>query len=387
MDSSYTTKAQLRSSLQRVADKIESAEDKIDVLSGVANDITARIEGTEDDILSLQTQVDGISVPTKTSDLINDSGYIKSVNGKSANVAGAVSLVPLDIGAASNKNLLDNWYFADPINQRGQTVYTGGAYSIDRWKIWSAGTTLQITDDGILLTNTNPNDDWIIQPIEIGSLKPGIYTLSCFSENGVRLIQFNAANGGNILYHDSTSDGMLSYGTFSVSSSNLANNHRVGILTKEGSALIAAKLELGPIQTLAHQDASGNWVLNDPPPNKASELAKCQRYQPFVGYPSNQYSPCGFAVVMSVRQCIGVISLPVSIEKRPASPVNFSGDIIFRVGNPSTFRRFKSAEIEMCSQNVISIRCDLKDNEENMVIGSCGDLYMNYGMLMFDCNL
>ena len=46
----------------------------------------------------------------------------------------------------------------------------------------------------------------------------------------------------------------------------------------EGETLLAAKLELGPVQTLAHQDASGNWVLNDPPPNKALELLKCQRY-------------------------------------------------------------------------------------------------------------
>ena len=42
--------------------------------------------------------------------------------------------------------------------------------------------------------------------------------------------------------------------------------------------MLAAKLELGPVQTLAHQDASGNWVLNDPPPDKALELLKCQRY-------------------------------------------------------------------------------------------------------------
>lgn len=45
--------------------------------------------------------------------------------------------------------------------------------------------------------------------------------------------------------------------------------------------IIAVKLELGDQQTLAHQDASGNWVLNDPPPNKALELLKCQRY--YVG--------------------------------------------------------------------------------------------------------
>ena len=40
----------------------------------------------------------------------------------------------------------------------------------------------------------------------------------------------------------------------------------------------AIKLELGSQQTLAHQDAAGNWVLNDPPPDKALELLKCQRY-------------------------------------------------------------------------------------------------------------
>ena len=42
--------------------------------------------------------------------------------------------------------------------------------------------------------------------------------------------------------------------------------------------IAAWKLELGAQQTLAHQDINGNWVLNDPPPNKALELLKCQRY-------------------------------------------------------------------------------------------------------------
>lgn len=51
-------------------------------------------------------------------------------------------------------------------------------------------------------------------------------------------------------------------------------------LNQDGSSgkIKAVKLELGAQQTLAHQDADGNWVLNDPPPNKALELAKCQRY-------------------------------------------------------------------------------------------------------------
>ena len=40
----------------------------------------------------------------------------------------------------------------------------------------------------------------------------------------------------------------------------------------------AVKLEIGSTQTLAHQDADGNWVLNGPPPDKALELMKCQKY-------------------------------------------------------------------------------------------------------------
>ena len=39
----------------------------------------------------------------------------------------------------------------------------------------------------------------------------------------------------------------------------------------------AVKLEPGPVQTLAHKEGD-TWVLNDPPPNKALELLKCQRY-------------------------------------------------------------------------------------------------------------
>lgn len=50
-------------------------------------------------------------------------------------------------------------------------------------------------------------------------------------------------------------------------------------LDGEAVPVIAAKVELGDKQTLARKDADGNWVLNDPPPNKALELAKCQRYQ------------------------------------------------------------------------------------------------------------
>lgn len=52
----------------------------------------------------------------------------------------------------------------------------------------------------------------------------------------------------------------------------------------------AFKVELGSVSTLAHQDSSGNWVLNAPPPNFQQELAKCQYYQKFIRA-NGAYSP------------------------------------------------------------------------------------------------
>ena len=39
----------------------------------------------------------------------------------------------------------------------------------------------------------------------------------------------------------------------------------------------AAKLELGSQQTLAHQDADGNWILNEIQ-DYGEQLSRCQRY-------------------------------------------------------------------------------------------------------------
>ena len=51
----------------------------------------------------------------------------------------------------------------------------------------------------------------------------------------------------------------------------------LSIPDNNGQNFYAAKLEPGPFQTLAHQEGS-KWVLNDPPPNYALELLKCQRH-------------------------------------------------------------------------------------------------------------
>lgn len=142
-----------------------------------------------------------------------------------------------DRGPGSNLNLLDNWHFADPINQRNKSgTVTAAGYFIDRWKLVSGSVTL--TDNGLVLNGT------ISQVLE--TAPGGTVTASALTTAGLGTASYNAATK-----------------TFCV--------------TATGQTVVAAKLELGSVQTLAVQSGS-NWVLNDPPPNKALELARCQRY-------------------------------------------------------------------------------------------------------------
>lgn len=62
------------------------------------------------------------------------------------------------------QNFLHNWYFVNPINQRGESSYTGPGPTIDRWKA-SSNMTLDKISGGIRLTTGN-NAGIISQAIE-----------------------------------------------------------------------------------------------------------------------------------------------------------------------------------------------------------------------------
>lgn len=81
----------------------------------------------------------------------------------------------------------------------------------------------------------------------------------------------------------------------------------------------AAKLELGTVQTLAHQDENGNWVLNDPPPDKGMELAKCQMYQVFPPYRNtNGFAVIGVGIYQTENRFIVFIPIPVTLRTTPS---------------------------------------------------------------------
>lgn len=197
-------------------------------------------------------------------------------------------------GKASNPNLLDNWYFIGggsqqgggqfPINQRGETEYTTPGHTIDRWVITNKNTTnykLEVTDKGVkLFTSEAGGNVFFSQSIESFSNYTGKkLTASFLFSDGLLSTTINIPIDIPTI---NTRLKIVSFGFFVIELWYTAQNKALLLQTNTKNitelTLIAAKLELGPVQTLAHQDADGNWVLNDPPPNFQQELAKCQRY-------------------------------------------------------------------------------------------------------------
>ena len=77
----------------------------------------------------------------------------------------------------------------------------------------------------------------------------------------------------------------------------------------DGSTYKAAKLELGSQQTLAHQDADGNWVLNEIP-DYGEQLARCQRYfQTFATESLRPTNALDFRPVMRATPALSTITV------------------------------------------------------------------------------
>lgn len=192
-------------------------------------------------------------------------------------------------GSCSNVNILDNWYFANPINQYGAVSYTSATrsngYTIDRWKLLSGS--LTVGSDGVTLDGT------FVQILE-NPLPDGKTTATVLTDTGPIDAQYD-------------------------------NSSRTFTVTATGRKLIAAKLELGSTQTLCHKEDEV-WVLNDPPPNPAEELAKCQRYQIVLRPYSNSTFgrvAIGFGIY-NKNEVIALVPLPVSLCKIPS--FSYSGN-------------------------------------------------------------
>ena len=228
-----------------------------------------------------------------------------------------------------NPNLLDNWYFANPVNQRGQTVYTSNAlssvHSIDRWMIWGQYTssdTLSLNDGYVTYNSNGHQYGGITTQIESAGLRGETLTFSIFGRGGTTGRSVWVAVDS---YDESDVQNRIAsfYVTFDTIFSILQKSDiivpsdsvtlKIQVLSSNNDGGIydfkAAKLELGDQQTLAHQDADGNWVLNEIP-DYGEQLARCQRYfQTFATESLRPTNALDFRPVMRATPALSTITV------------------------------------------------------------------------------
>lgn len=213
-----------------------------------------------------------------------------------------------------NPNLLDNPTFA--IWQRYQDGnYTGvpnGSYISDRWIITSSNGAItsnltKATPYGGLKNASGPNCR-ITQRLENAAQYNGMtLTLSVLKNTGLH-VATKIANG----WTDTTD-------IFAVFSSAVA-------WLNAGEIWYAAKLELGPTQTLAHREGD-KWALNEVP-EYGDQLRRCQRY--FYRVNSHAY---GWTYNNNTVNCL--IPLPVTLRTTPVITLRGNGTINTTTGDAS----------------------------------------------------
>lgn len=238
------------------------------------------------------------------------------------------------IGGRPRRNLLDNWYFVGggsqqgggqfPINQRGEMSYSGNSNTIDRWVLSSPGTghSLLVTDSSINVVAGTMYVDIRQKVDSISGIIGKTVTLSVLYTNN-ELLTITGSIPETLPESEITcvtdSANLWIRGITGVVIAQIRAN------AEDTVSPIAAKLELGPTQTLAYQDEDGNWQLFETP-DYGEELAKCQRYLQEWKFNNTYLTIPASGVTGTTTESVRVVlSLPVQLRTNPT--VQFSSGL------------------------------------------------------------
>lgn len=226
----------------------------------------------------------------------------------------------------SNRNLLDNWYFVGggsqlgdgvaPINQRGQTSYAGVVNGMDRWRGWTAQSTVTLQADGVHLTGTGNIGFISFLPTTFRTyLQNQTVTLSVLFTDGTLLTQTAALGTADAWIGGVGANGIRVEFAFASAPYFLIYN-----TAGQSFGVVAAKLEKGSVSTLA----------NDPPPDFGEELEKCLRYLWVWKLPAYNFSG---VVLYAGTATEGTIVLTAPVPMREGTPtVAFTNTLYFGAG-------------------------------------------------------
>ena len=217
-----------------------------------------------------------------------------------------------------NPNLLYNWYFGNPVNQRGQTSYAGTyIYTIDRWKTEN---TVTVVDGGITVKQTGSHGLFYqyLEDSLVDAIAGKVVTYSALTTNGIVTATTTCPSVVNVAWDlDKAIQGNLVLDIYGPST-GLKQVRFFSTVVGTEATILAVKLELGSQQTLAHQE-NGVWVLNEIP-DYGEQLRRCQRYAKVYGsIPPNLGQP--FFCAGFYRADSGVVQLTMVCPEFRKTPV------------------------------------------------------------------
>ena len=288
------------------------------------------------------------------------------------------------VGTFVRPNLLDNWYFEKPVNQRdghislqGVPVYNDAActslignqievaatciksgtnyerringhgggfvkaadvvrgyvpawngYSIDRWSVESdSEIVITLVNGGIRVKNTaNVGRQFKqILPIDL-NLAGMMITISALIGNVIGSVNY-VLTQVNDPYKNSAACSISKDGLVSSSGSALTGQQKIVFGLEPGAeiTILAVKLELGSTQTMAHREGD-RWVINEVP-DYGGQLRRCLRHDYIIGS-DNQTCPIGIGTAYSNDGVVCVIQLPEYMRTNPA--IVLSGEVQIR---------------------------------------------------------
>lgn len=197
--------------------------------------------------------------------------------------------------------------------------YIDSGYGIDRWFLSNTDGMILIQDDGLNITLDKRCNYSQRLPI---SLSGKTVTFSILAENvvgpayiSIRKYNFEwFGDGSRIPIHDG-----LTTITYTIPAES-ADNRMVCIsniddVSQVSAKVKAVKLELGPTQTLAHQE-NEQWVLNEIP-DYGEQLAKCQRYYYKPYHVLLWRTPGTNSLTVDVNFKVDMRAIPVAIYTNP----------------------------------------------------------------------
>lgn len=314
-------------------------------------------------------------------------------------------------GTFVRPNLLDNWYFGRPVDQRGgyivpkgvnynkvdgfvpqgpipETVkvdyidnagsarfnyggaacyvpkdggyvrgYTGNGYTVDRWILNNANINVKESELSISSVACDNNFSQKIESKLWEYMVGKTITISFLVKNITG--RWVVASGNNKIYGTITGIGLHKFTDKLVESVTDAFH----IFSLGGDAggqidILAAKLELGPTQTLAHREGD-RWVLNGVP-NYGDQLRRCQMDLFKIG-DAVRYCSLGNGVARDSQFVSITIPTPVTMRTMPvliAPPVGFTmrhNDTIVSGGANFSIDAFSQNSIMLKVQSQVAL--------------------------------